>query len=90
MPYSDTQGASMTDYETEFADLPDMVSGKAAARILDVAGIQGVHYVLGRIAEDENAPKVETFKITFGKRIYNQYRKSELIAVRRYRDKKLG
>jgi hypothetical protein len=79
---------SMTapDYETEFADLPEMVGTGEAALILNLAGTTGVHYVLDNLPDD--APEIEITTIQFGKRTYNRYSKTQLIALRRYRDSK--
>jgi hypothetical protein len=79
---------SMTapDYETEFADLPEMVGTGEAALILNLAGNQGVHYVMSNLPDD--APDVEVTTVQFGKRAYNRYSKTQLIALRRYRDSK--
>lgn len=74
------------EYEEQFADLPDMVTSRDAAKILDVAGIQGVHFVIEKESKDENAPKVDVDVYQIGKKTYNRYPKAQLIALRRYRE----
>lgn len=73
-------------YEEQFADLPDMVTSRDAAKILNVAGIQGVHYVIEKESKVENAPKVDIDVYQIGKKTYNRYSKAQLIALRRFRD----
>lgn len=74
-----------TDYEAEFADLPDLVGSGEAAQILDVAGRTGVHYILNNLPDD--APPVDVEEVQFGNRTYQRYRKDQLIALRRWRER---
>jgi hypothetical protein len=78
----------MQSYEDLFADLPDEISASDAMIILGVESTQGVIWIVEHLPED--APPVTVKFMTFGQRRYRMYNKAEIIALRRYRDKREG
>jgi len=55
-----------------------------AAEILGVSGRSGVHYILRHLPE--NAPEVRRQTLKFGKNKIHQYAKSDIEALREYRN----
>lgn len=79
------KGHMMTEYEEQFADYPEWVTTRQAAKILDVTSIQGVHYIIDHLPE--NAPDVQRDYIELGKAKILRLSKSDLIELRLFRDK---
>ena len=81
----DRTGVYIVDkYDAMFADMPDEVGTREALTILDVASIQGVHYILNHLPEDAPIPKIR--EIVLGSRRMLRFQKQDLIELRRYRD----
>lgn len=83
--FQDTKDNVMSEtYETKFADLPEWVATRQAAKILDVTSIQGVHYIIDHLPE--SAPSVRRDYIELGKAKIMRLNKADLIELRRFRD----